>query len=168
MGAVFFKRRSSRLILTPRSPRPLSRIAAQRALKSGSDMPRMARRGRSVGRRQGHSPQPPFLGRADEGGGDLRDDRVAVGAQSHHSGGYPISQRECAGFNRPPFPIAAEQPVSISPEAVSRAGPGSVAAPGRRSTPCDGPPFGPSCRQGVGQPASATVLRLLSVLPASL
>lgn len=34
-----------------------------------------------------------------------------------------MSQRECAGFNWPPLAISAEEPVSISPEAVSRAGP---------------------------------------------
>jgi hypothetical protein len=39
-----------------------------------------------------------------------------------------MSQRECAGFNWPPLSIPAEQPVSISPEAVSRAGPQIAAA----------------------------------------
>ena len=33
-----------------------------------------------------------------------------------------MSQRECAGFNWPPLSIPAQEPVSISPEAVSRAG----------------------------------------------
>ena len=33
-----------------------------------------------------------------------------------------MSQRECAGFNWPPLSIPAEQPVSISPETVKRAG----------------------------------------------
>ena len=33
-----------------------------------------------------------------------------------------MSQRECAGFNWPPLSIPAEQPVSISPVTVSRAG----------------------------------------------
>lgn len=33
-----------------------------------------------------------------------------------------MSQRECSGFNWPPLSIAAEEPVSISPEAVSRTG----------------------------------------------
>lgn len=33
-----------------------------------------------------------------------------------------MSQRECAGFNRPPLAIPACNPVSISPEAVNRAG----------------------------------------------
>ncbi len=34
-----------------------------------------------------------------------------------------MSQRECAGFNWPPLIVAAVEPVSISPEAVNRAGP---------------------------------------------
>ena len=34
-----------------------------------------------------------------------------------------------------------------------------LAAPGRRSVPCDGPPFGPSCWQGVGQSAIFTCVR---------
>ena len=34
-----------------------------------------------------------------------------------------MSQRECAGFNWPPSHIPAEEPVSISPESVKRAGP---------------------------------------------
>ena len=34
-----------------------------------------------------------------------------------------MSQRECAGFNWPPLSIPAQEPVSISPETVSRAGP---------------------------------------------
>jgi hypothetical protein len=33
-----------------------------------------------------------------------------------------MSQRECAGFNWPPLSIPAEEPISISPVAVSRAG----------------------------------------------
>lgn len=33
-----------------------------------------------------------------------------------------MSQRGCAGLNWPPLSIPAEDPVSISPEAVSRAG----------------------------------------------
>jgi len=36
-----------------------------------------------------------------------------------------MSHRLCAGFNWPPLSIPAQEPVSISPEAVSRAGPGS-------------------------------------------
>lgn len=34
-----------------------------------------------------------------------------------------MSQRECAGFNWPPLSIPAEDPVSICPETVNRAGP---------------------------------------------
>lgn len=50
-----------------------------------------------------------------------------------------MSQRECAGFNWPPLSIAASEPVSISPEAVSRAGPVSFTMFGssRLSTPAD-------------------------------
>ncbi|WP_371054243.1 hypothetical protein, partial [Ralstonia pseudosolanacearum] len=150
-----------------------------------------------------------------------------------------MSQRECAGFNWPPASIPAQEPVSISPQAVCRAGPGSNvnacslsgllrvcsarcarnsgeplaecqslafgvaqpetnaavfrllsllpaallpfcagvpaigvgqpandAQPGRRSVPCDGPPFGPSCWQGVGQPAiCATKLKSVRLAP---
>ena len=50
------------------------------------------------------------------------DDGIAVTAQSSHSGGRPINQRGCAGFNWPPLVIPAEEPVSISPVAVRRAG----------------------------------------------
>ncbi|MNN78808.1 hypothetical protein D3C81_1953970 [compost metagenome] len=32
-----------------------------------------------------------------------------------------MSQRECAGFNWPPLAIPAEEPISVSPEAVNRA-----------------------------------------------
>ena len=39
-----------------------------------------------------------------------------------------MSQRECAGFNWPPLSIPAQEPVSISPEAVNRAGPQIAAA----------------------------------------
>jgi hypothetical protein len=53
-----------------------------------------------------------------------------------------MSQRECAGFNWPPLSIAAAEPISVSPKAVSRTGIGSVHI--------------------------ETVCRLLSVLPAGL
>lgn len=33
---------------------------------------------------------------------DLRDDGVTVSAQASHAGGYPMSQRECAGFRLTP------------------------------------------------------------------
>lgn len=48
---------------------------------------------------------------------NLRDDGISVGAQASHSGGYPMSQRECAGFNRPPFSVSAGYPFCIAPEA---------------------------------------------------
>lgn len=62
----------------------------------------------------------------------LSIDGVSVGAQAHHSGGSPMSQRECAGFNWPPLSILASEPVSISPEAVSRTGPHIAAKSCRR------------------------------------
>ncbi len=58
----------------------------------------------------------------DERRGSLRDDRVAVGAQSSQTGGSAINQRECAGFNWPEPAVPASNPVSISPDAVSRTG----------------------------------------------
>lgn len=94
----------------------------------------------------------------------LSIDGVSVGAQAHHSGGSPMSQRECAGFNWPPLSILASEPVSISPEAVSRVGP-------TRATIC---PSGLPVSHGlasftprlasvtvvVGQPASANACSL--------
>ncbi len=86
---------------------------------------------------------------------DLRDDRIAVGAQASHSGGSPMSQRECAGFNWPPLSIPAVEPVSISPVAVSRAGPVIAAVVCKfspPSLPCVPAPV-PLLLVGVGQPA---------------
>lgn len=80
----------------------------------------------------------------------LSVDCVSVGAQASHSGGSPISQRECAGSNWPPLGIPAAEPISITPEAVNRAGPN----PGHGVNP--------------DQVTTSTVLRLLSVLPAAL
>ena len=90
-----------------------------------------------------------------------------------------MSQRECAGFNWPPASIPAEEPISSSPEAVNRAGPQIAAAcakscgePLRKIS--DMAPssvltfFSPSAARGVGQVASSTVLRLLSLFPAAL
>jgi hypothetical protein len=79
---------------------------------------------------------------------ERRHDRIAIAPQEPHAAGYPISQRECSGFNGPPAAIAAAEPVSIAPDAVSRAGPGGVG--------------------DVDQSTSFTVLRLASVLPAAL
>jgi hypothetical protein len=45
----------------------------------------------------------------------LRDDGIAVGAQSSHAGGYPISQRENAGFNAPRFSVEAGEPDGVGP-----------------------------------------------------
>src|SRR5574340_630881 len=62
-------------------------------------------------------------GRTEELFRRLGNDRIAVTAQSSHSGGSPMSQRECAGFNCPPLVIPASEPINISPVTVSRAGP---------------------------------------------
>ena len=97
-----------------------------------------------------------------------------------------MSQRECAGFNWPPLAICACEPVSSAPEAVSRAGPGDhalacicksvkltpIVEPRAmdlrlRSKNASGSPFA-CCAVGVAHPASATVLRLLSLFPAAL
>jgi len=43
---------------------------------------------------------------------DFGVDSVAITAQPSQAGGSLINQRECAGFNRPPALIAAEEPVS--------------------------------------------------------
>jgi hypothetical protein len=69
-----------------------------------------------------------------------------------------MSQRECAGFNWPPPPIPAEEPVSISPEATSRAGPHIAACvfkPPLRFPSISRVPF-VSLVAGVSQPASHT------------
>ncbi|MFY8105969.1 MAG: hypothetical protein ACOVKO_03570 [Elstera sp.] len=103
-----------------------------------------------------------------------------IGAQTSHSEGNPINHLLNSGLNGPPLSIPAEEPVSISPDAVNRAGP-AIAATSFNVT-CTlrpsgvlpsavgpsgsvGPPLGVV---GVGQPASSTVLRLLSLLPAAL
>ena len=103
-----------------------------RARRPGSRLKRAAHRGRT---RCGTLPDRP--GRQPGGSGGLktslqtsphefrsrlRDDRVSVGAQASHSGGNPISQRECAGFNWPPPSIPEQEPVSSLPVAVHRAG----------------------------------------------
>ena len=84
-----------------------------------------------------------------------------------------MSQRLCVGFNCPPLAIRAEDPISISPEAVNRAGPSCVvhaAAASALNAPFAwfGPPFEPSVARGVFQLESATVFLLLSLFPASL
>ncbi len=54
----------------------------------------------------------------DEGGGDLGDDGVSVGAQSSHAVGNPMSQREKAGFSWPEFAVAAGEPLEVEPRVV--------------------------------------------------
>jgi hypothetical protein len=73
--------------------------------------------------------------RPDEGFRRFRIECIAITAQASHSGGSPMSQRECCGFNWPPLSIAAVEPISIPPEAVSRAGP-QIAAACARSCGC--------------------------------
>jgi hypothetical protein len=46
---------------------------------------------------------------------DLGNDGVAVGAQSSHALGYPISQRVNAGLSRPRLPITAGEPLGVIP-----------------------------------------------------
>jgi hypothetical protein len=41
----------------------------------------------------------------------------------------------------------------------------SAAAPGSRSFPCDGPPFGPSCWHGVGHPVATRRVASTNVNP---
>lgn len=53
----------------------------------------------------------------DELGRDLRDDRIAGGAQLSHAGGYPMSQREKAGASWPGFAVATGEPLAIVPRA---------------------------------------------------
>lgn len=99
-----------------------------------------------------------------------------------------MSQRECAGFNWPPLSIAAQEPISISPEAVKRAGVSrshnGAACPSVSPNPFPLPvrslhsarrasnrskSFAPNPLElGVGQPASAAVFLLLSLFPAAL
>jgi hypothetical protein len=92
-----------------------------------------------------------------------------------------MSQRECAGFNWPPLSIPASEPVSISPEAVSRAGPQIAAAIDKscgdplRSISDSEPSsvrtfFSPSAALVVGQPANSArspVQPLLAPCPSS-
>ena len=58
-----------------------------------------------------------FSGHVHEGAdhlrGDLRDDRIASGAQLSHSAGNPISQRLNAGFSWPGFVVSAGDPLGV-------------------------------------------------------
>ena len=58
-----------------------------------------------------------FKVRFDERLGERSNDCIAVTPQSSHTGGSPMSQRECAGFNWPPLPVSTRNPFGISPEA---------------------------------------------------
>ena len=68
-----------------------------------------------VGEKSRLSVQAALLVGLDEGRADLRDDGVAVGAQSSHASGCPISQRAKAGFRRSPFMVLAPDPVRFVP-----------------------------------------------------
>jgi hypothetical protein len=48
---------------------------------------------------------------------EVRIDRIAVAPQQPHAAGYPMSQRECSGFNAPGFSVAAGDEVEGGPEA---------------------------------------------------
>jgi hypothetical protein len=58
--------------------------------------------------------------RADDGRGDFWNDRIAVPAQTSHTRGYPMSQRECAGFNWPCFAVDTREPLRVRPEMSAR------------------------------------------------
>lgn len=97
-----------------------------------------------------------------------------------------MSQRECAGFNWPPLSIPAEEPVSICPPAVNRAGwlpinvnacslnglpRGCSSRPAKNSGVADA--LFQSLADGVAQllacqDTTSTVLRLESLFPAAL
>jgi hypothetical protein len=50
---------------------------------------------------------------------DLRDNRISIGAQASHSGGNPMSQRECAGFNGPLPAVPAQAPIDPGPKSIN-------------------------------------------------
>src|SRR5690606_29173851 len=96
---------------------------------------------------------------------DLGDDGVSVGAQSSHSAGYPISQRECAGFNGAGFPVAALQPVGVTPKAC-RGTVSFLCFPSRRVMLADKSPVSLWSRVvGVAQPESQSGAACPSVSP---
>src|SRR5690606_31333446 len=50
-----------------------------------------------------------------------------AGAHHSHPAGYPISQRENAGFNWPGFAVSAEEPFGAGPEAAQTCRPDQLA-----------------------------------------
>lgn len=68
-----------------------------------------------------------------------RDNGIAITAQSSHSGGSPINQRDSAGFNWPQLVILASKPINNLPETVSLLG--SVSCAVTSSTSVDNFPF---------------------------
>src|SRR3974390_886949 len=61
-----------------------------------------------------------FLGGLDECRRKRDNDSIAIHAKASHTGGIPINQRECAGFNWPILFVAAPDPVGIGPETAPR------------------------------------------------
>jgi hypothetical protein len=88
-----------------------------------------------------------------------RDDSVTIAAQSSHAGGYPMSQRECAGFNWPPLAVAAGEPLGVGPEVsvatAARSGPFDRIA-SRIPPSVERTPLSANALVGVGQLACHT------------
>jgi hypothetical protein len=91
-----------------------------------------------------------FLRGPDEFRRELRDDCVTVTAQTSHSTGYPMSQRECAGFSWPIFSVATGEPFDGGPWANQAWRPSS---PFVSTVPTDAPSLW-SRVVGVLQPAN--------------
>ena len=92
---------------------PALSTAASEAQKSHSHVQQVPARRRAAA---DHLDPSRFTVGFDEDLRDLGDDGIAVTAQSSHAGGYPMSQRECAGFNLPRFPVGAGYPICGTPE----------------------------------------------------
>lgn len=76
----------------------------------------------------------------------------------------------CVGQRATVLRLESEFPASLFPfcagvPAIGVGHPASGTAPGNLSDPCAGPPFGPSCVQGVGQPTSCTAIGRISPKP---
>ena len=92
----------------------------------------------------------------DERRCDLRHNCIAVAPQESHSTGYPMSQRECAGFNWPGFTVSAGEPVAVRPACKLSDVRETPQAPFNlafRAKNCSGVPPA-SCAAGVAQLAS--------------
>jgi hypothetical protein len=96
----------------------------------------------------------------DEFRGKRRDDGIAVTAQSSHAGGYPMSQREKAGFSAPLFVVAAgDEFVSVPEHKATTFLLASVFPAGLYSSVPGFPAI------GVGHPAILAALVSVSGLP---